>query len=85
MSDFSNKCYSCKYRRNVPGDCHSSCEHPKAGDGIAGFIKLLMGENPLNIRANSHGVSSGWFTHPLNFDPVWLENCDGFEEIENNK
>lgn len=85
MSDFSNKCYSCKHRRNVHGDCHSECVHPEVGDGISGFIKLLMGENSLNIRANSHCVSSGWFTFPLSYDPVWLENCDGFEEIENNK
>jgi hypothetical protein len=24
----------------------------------------------------------GWFVWPLNFDPVWLENCDGFSDNE---
>jgi hypothetical protein len=33
----------------------------------------------LNIKANAIGVRGGWFMWPVNFDPVWLENCDGFE------
>jgi len=36
----------------------------------------------LNIRANPHGVKNGWFNFPLNFDPRWLENCDGFQPKE---
>lgn len=28
--DMSGKCYGCKHRRNVPGDCHSSCANPVA-------------------------------------------------------
>lgn len=24
-ADMSGKCYTCKYRKNIPGDCHSSC------------------------------------------------------------
>lgn len=26
------------------------------------------------------GIRSGWFSHPLNFDPVWLTFCDGFSD-----
>lgn len=33
----------------------------------------------LHIRAAELGVRKGWFVWPVNFDPVWLENCDGFE------
>lgn len=36
----------------------------------------------LNIQANAHGIRSGWFLWPFNFDPVWLENCDGFTPVE---
>lgn len=25
-----NECYSCKHRRNIPGDCHSQCAKPSA-------------------------------------------------------
>ncbi len=32
----------------------------------------------LKIRANYHGIKNGWFVWPVNFDPVWLENCEGF-------
>ena len=63
-------CYKCKYRGEVPGDAHSSCRHPKAGE--------------CNIQGNQHGIKSGWFMWPFNFDPVWLENCDGFKEKEDN-
>ena len=23
-----NECYQCKYRRDIPGDCHSACVNP---------------------------------------------------------
>ncbi len=34
--------------------------------------------NALGIKANFHGIKNGWFVWPVNFDPVWLEHCDGF-------
>ena len=34
--------------------------------------------NALHISANYHGIKNGWFIWPVNFDPVWLEHCDGF-------
>lgn len=33
----------------------------------------------LNIRAAEQGVRNGWFVWPVNFDPTWLTNCEGFE------
>ena len=46
--------------------------------------KLDMGQpaTNLNIEGNEHGIRSGWFNWPFNFDPIWLENCDGFEDKE---
>lgn len=70
-----NQCYDCKYTGNVPGSAHNTCNHPKAD-----FIGTLMGKNPLGITAKSHGVEMGWFMWPINFDPVWLINCDGLTE-----
>ena len=32
------------------------------------------------IKANYHGIKKGWFNWPWNFDPIWLENCNAFEE-----
>ena len=33
---------------------------------------------PLNIEAVPYAVSAGWFAWPVNYDPVWLTNCDGY-------
>jgi len=33
-----------------------------------------------NVKGNEHGRRHGWFFWPFNFDPVWLEKCDGFEK-----
>lgn len=32
----------------------------------------------LHIRGVELGIRRGWFVWPVNFDPTWLENCDGF-------
>ena len=83
-------CYKCEYRGNVPGDAHSCCNHPKVSNDNPLSQLMAMLRRPinssvdpaaeeLNIQANAHGVRSGWFCWPMNFDPVWLENCDGFK------
>lgn len=59
-------CYKCKHRRNLIGDCHSRCVHPR-GDKVS-------------VKGNLHGIKNGWFFWPVNFDPVWLDYCDGFEQ-----
>lgn len=88
-------CYECKHRRPTPGDSHSRCAHPMLGetetDPLRQLLSLLgampMDEGTmkavvaLDIRANPHGVRNGWFHWPVNFDPVWLDSCKGFEPI----
>ena len=90
-------CYKCIHRRSLPGDAHSSCDHPKAGKNknplgsmMAIFASVgkvnptinFDGAKKLNIQAHSHGVKRGWFNWPYNFDPVWLVSCDGFSSKE---
>jgi len=31
------------------------------------------------VKGNAHGIRNGWFLWPINFDPVWLDSCDGFD------
>ena len=32
------------------------------------------------MTGNAHGIRSGWFCYPYNFDPVWrTKECDNFE------
>lgn len=88
-------CYDCKFRREVAGSAHSSCAHPVVGadcsDPFANMMATLASVgrvNPvisqkaekLNVRGNATGIRRGWFNWPWDFDPVWLEHCDGFEQ-----
>ena len=66
MSDKPPDCYTCKYRREIPGDAHSECKHPSR----------LVGAT-LQVKGHRHGVRMGWFYWPINFDPVWLLECNG--------
>ena len=89
-------CYECKYRRNVPGDAHSCCKHPLLGDindnplaqmlgmfaSVGRVPPIQAGIDKLGIKANYHGIKMGWFNFPFNFDPTWLEECNGFEGKE---
>ncbi len=56
-------CYNCKWVRDIPGNCHKECAHP----------------TKLKIKINPQGIRGGWAFHPLNFDPVWIEDCEGYE------
>ena len=87
-----NACYECKHRGEVAGSAHSSCHHPKCSDvvdnplvGLMSILGSVRGGLPpiptgLKVKGNKHGIESGWFNHPNNFDPTWLEECDGFEQ-----
>ena len=50
--------------------------------GILGSVGRVSPINAnskeLNIKAKKAGIKGGWFNFPVNFDPVWLENCDGY-------
>ncbi len=84
------QCYDCEYRGDLVGSCHSCCNHPSIKKNPLGEIMGLLGsvgrvpvmtpENDLGIKGNAHGIRNGWFCWPYNFDPVWLENCNGFKQ-----
>ena len=87
-------CWTCKYMRTIPGDAHIACMHPSLkaahdepmNELMAIFASVhrvqpfAQASKALNIVCNPHGFRSGWFNFPWNFDPVWLENCDGYEK-----
>ena len=89
-------CYKCEYRGGVAGSAHSSCNHPAykevMDDPMSNMMAIFASVgrvNPIqtnttgiNVKGNQHGIRRGWFNHPFNFDPTWLESCDGFK---NNK
>jgi len=88
-------CYECKYRGSVPGSAHSTCQHPANGKlsaepllqafGIlasVGRTAPIQADTGLNVKGHPTGVRRGWFNWPFNFDPVWLQSCDGFTSKE---
>jgi hypothetical protein len=85
-------CHDCRWRGELPGDAHSCCNHPYLSQGnesmkwIAAQTFFLSGHfEPLNVTADPHGIRKGWFLWPLNFDPVWLQSCNGFTAKEVKK
>ncbi len=57
----------------MPSSAHSNCNHPCIVDAPS------KAHGMLNIKGNEHGINSGWFIWPYDFDPTWLLNCDGFK------
>lgn len=92
------KCWSCRYRGEVPGSAHSRCEHPATAEefhdnnamqaiGILGRhsgITTVPSRAAVTLRISGaiQGIAHGWFIWPLNFDPTWLDHCDGFTPKE---
>ena len=88
-------CYECKHRQDIMGDHHSRCVHPAVeevmGNSLAQVLALMgsvgrsypatVAISGLNVTGNEHGIYKGWFNWPFNFDPTWLDTCDGFEEV----
>ena len=83
-------CYKCQYQGSCAGSAHLCCEHPSIlkssiGElfgilGSVGRVPVILPANTLGIKGNPHGIKNGWFCWPYNFDPVWLENCNGFKK-----
>jgi hypothetical protein len=44
-----------------------------------GFAVQLMPKE-LNLKLSPTGIKGGWCNYPFEFDPIWVLNCDGFEE-----
>ena len=39
----------------------------------------------LGIKLNQHGVDNHWADFPYQFDPIWIEECKGFETSNKEK
>ena len=92
MSD----CYKCLMRGSVPGSAHSCCKalrhkapHPNDPDVIKlethlsiGLVELKGSEDEPLILINPHGRKNGWANWPLDFDPVWVSECQFYHPEE---
>ena len=62
-------------------DCYK-CAHRRE---IPGSTHSRCNNLAAKVRGTEHGIRKGWFMWPLNFDPVWLEACDGFSTEEKDR
>lgn len=45
-------------------------------------ITVIEAARQLGVTGDAHGIRSGWFNWPYDFDPVWLLTCSGFKSRE---
>lgn len=55
------------------------CAHRRT---IPGDCHSSCANRKARVKGNEHGIAHGWFAWPWNFDPIWLESCDGFEKAK---
>lgn len=86
-------CRRCKWSRREPSGAHLCCMHPATellwtlpgsrfvyvmgkGAGIVDYSEQTKG---LYVVGDETGKAIGAFNWPFNFDPLWLQECDGWE------
>ena len=55
-----SQCCDCEFRESIHGDHHTRCT----------FKWGSTDDQPPS--GNPHGINSGWFFFPHNFDPTWM-------------
>lgn len=80
----SPDCSNCKFKAELGYTHHITC---KALDEVAPELKVtafalaqVTGKVGSYVSLNPHGVKNGWADWPLEFDPVWVEECKFFQE-----
>ena len=67
MSD--KKCWSCAYKKSIPGNAHIRCRFD------------WIGQKQIMPVGKEHGIRNGWYMFPLNYDPTWMtNNCPQWSE-----
>ena len=66
-------CYKCKWSKPIPGSEHLQCVNPRLS---------VDSNHILTVKISSYGFKRGWANFPYDFDPIWIESCDGFESKE---
>ena len=62
-------------------DCYK-CVHRLE---VPGSAHSRCNNHAAKVSGHAHGVRSGWFMWPVNFDPTWLVSCNGFSADEKDK
>lgn len=57
-----------------------NCYDCKFRHDLTGDCHSFCSNSKADVSGNMHGIRSGWFNWPWNFDPTWLTECDGFKK-----
>lgn len=79
-------CYSCIYRRDLPGSTHSTCGVFDNTPALGLEMLLTIMTNDISwfkdiIDIDPHGIKKGWANYPFNFDPIWIKSCKFYRAI----
>lgn len=70
--DTKKHCHECAFKKYVPGSSH--------------HIECMRDFTGIKIpELSEHGIRNGWCMWPLNFDPIWVGPCEGFDTKLGNK
>ena len=58
----------------------NACYECKYRGSVSGDAHSCCNNATAFALGDEYGISKGWFVYPINFDPVWLRYCDGFEK-----
>lgn len=76
---------------------HSCCNHPVTKSDLedpyknvlatlayVGRVEPIVSESAkgLNIQINEQGFGKGHANWPWDYEPIYIENCDGFESVK---
>lgn len=41
--------------------------------------KMVQGDKEFLVKLGEHGIMNGWAYWPIEYDPVWVKECSGYE------
>jgi len=53
--------------------------------GVEGSAHSACANKKAKVIADPIGIRNGWFIWPINFDPIWLEQCTGYEKTKKER
>jgi len=40
---------------------------------------MANGKQELFVKLGEHGIMNGWANWPIEFDPIWIKECSGYD------
>lgn len=60
---------------------NEKCRSCKYKTNNAGTHHVGCSKKMAHVSINPHGLANGWAYHPFDFDPIWIEACDSYVNV----